>query len=125
MFTCLLRGRSTPEIRAMFYPCLCLCFEFSQITRTTPLRCTILHLSQIFFTDALTFIRLQFPCRRGCVRVPSVLLETIRNAPTSQIVGRQFHLDFVSRQNADEILPHLSRDMSQHLMLVLKLHPEH
>jgi len=38
------------------YPCLCLCFEFSQITRTTPLRCTILHLSQIFFTDALTFI---------------------------------------------------------------------
>jgi hypothetical protein len=41
-----------------FYPCLCLCFEFSQITRTTPLRCTILHLSQIFFTDALTFMSL-------------------------------------------------------------------
>src|SRR5262252_2372281 len=39
-----------------FYPCLCLCFEFSQITRTTPLRCTILHLSQIFFTDARTFM---------------------------------------------------------------------
>jgi hypothetical protein len=27
-----------------------------QITRTTPARRTILHLSQIFFTDALTFI---------------------------------------------------------------------
>jgi hypothetical protein len=40
----------------VLYPCLCLCFEFSQITRTTPLRCTILHLSQIFFTDALTFM---------------------------------------------------------------------
>src|SRR5450432_1350387 len=88
MFTCLLRGRSTPEIRAIFspwylqsvynlawpssrsrflkfkianlkfliYPCLCLCFAFSQITRTTPLRCTTLHLSQIFLTEALTFM---------------------------------------------------------------------
>jgi hypothetical protein len=28
----------------------------SQITRTTPLRRTTLHLSQIFFTDDLTFI---------------------------------------------------------------------
>jgi len=37
------------------YPCLCLCLGFSQITRITPLRFTILHLSQIFLTDALTF----------------------------------------------------------------------
>jgi small subunit ribosomal protein S13 len=33
-----------------------LCFWFVQITRTTPRRRTILHLSQIRFTDALTFI---------------------------------------------------------------------
>ena len=38
------------------YPCLCLCLGFSQITRMTPFRFTILHLSQIFLTDALTFI---------------------------------------------------------------------
>jgi hypothetical protein len=38
------------------YPWRCLCFEFTQITRTTPLRWMILHLSQIFLTDALTFI---------------------------------------------------------------------
>jgi len=32
-----------------------LCFAFVQITRTTPRRRTILHLSQIRLTDALTF----------------------------------------------------------------------
>src|SRR4030095_15571924 len=54
----LVRGRSTPAIRAMsvLYPCRCLCFWFEQITRTTPRRRTILHLSQIRFTDARTFI---------------------------------------------------------------------
>src|SRR4051812_2158708 len=60
-------GRSTPAIRAILetlqlriihevHPCLCLCLVFTQMTRTTRLRCTTLHLSQIFFTDALTFI---------------------------------------------------------------------
>ena len=40
----------------IYYPCLCLCLGFSQITLITPFLLMILHLSHIFFTDGLTFI---------------------------------------------------------------------
>jgi len=48
-----------PAILAMeylVYPCFCLCLGLEQMTRTTPLRRTILQFRQIFFTEALTFI---------------------------------------------------------------------
>jgi len=38
------------------YPCFCLCFVFVQITRTIPLRRTILQFSQIRLTLARTFM---------------------------------------------------------------------
>lgn len=38
------------------YPCRCLWRGLLQMTRTTPLRFTILHFSQRTFTEALTFI---------------------------------------------------------------------
>ena len=41
---------------AVDYPCLCLCFGFSQITLIRPFRLMILHFSQIGFTDDLTFM---------------------------------------------------------------------
>jgi hypothetical protein len=37
------------------YPCLCLCFGFSQITLMRPFLLMILHFSHIGFTDDLTF----------------------------------------------------------------------
>lgn len=42
-------------IKTANYPCLCLCFGFSQITLTDPFLLITLHFSQIGFTDALTF----------------------------------------------------------------------
>lgn len=38
------------------YPWRCLCFGFSHMTITRPLRLIILHFSQIFLTEGLTFI---------------------------------------------------------------------
>jgi hypothetical protein len=47
-----------------FYPCFCLCFTLMQITRTVPLRRTILQFSQILLTLLRTFIVVS-PLRRN------------------------------------------------------------
>ncbi|CRF52785.1 FIG00712803: hypothetical protein [Helicobacter ailurogastricus] len=45
-------------MRAIVYPCLCLCLGVTQITRITPRLLMTLHLSHIFFTEGLTFIEI-------------------------------------------------------------------
>jgi hypothetical protein len=54
------------------------------------------------------------------------LLVTIRDAPTVEIIGRQLNQNSITRKNSDEVLSHLSRDMREHLMLIVfKLDPKH
>src|SRR5690348_10639715 len=46
---------STPAMRAIDYPCRCLCFGLVQMTITVPWRRMTLQLSQRALTEALTF----------------------------------------------------------------------
>src|ERR1700733_5638828 len=105
-----------------------------------------LHLSQIFFTDARTFITttpqsLDSQTRRSQQDTPistrllkrlvafwrhtGTLLVSVNNAAAVQIVRTQLHRNTISRENADEILPHTSGYGDQHLMLILEFHFEH
>src|ERR1017187_2488931 len=100
------RQQSLPS--PQIHPWRCLCFELTQITRTTPLRWMTLHLSQIFFTDARTFIT-QPSAVSHPLPANSKSFIAIHNPSAIQIVRRKLHRDLVPGQNADEILAHLDR----------------
>ena len=108
-----LRERRWGPFSTSCYPWRCLCLGFSHSTRTTPRRRTTLHLEQIGLTDDLTFIIL------------SSLFESVRNSAAREIVRRQFHGHFITRQNSNEMHPHFSRDMGQYLMTIIQLNSEH
>src|SRR6266704_1025480 len=103
-----------------------------------------LHLSQIFFTDALTFITqfslLSFEFSVTATAYSSRSFASLRmtpagsrfaharktasfvavhNPPAIQIVRRKFDRDFVSRQYPNEVLPHLAGNVRQYLVFVL------
>jgi len=75
--------------------------------RTTPLRRTTLHLSHIFFTDALTFMTLRLP----------------DDSAARQIPRRQLHDDPVAHQEPDEIFFQTAADMRRNLPTAVDVYP--
>jgi hypothetical protein len=87
-----------------------------------------LHLLQIFFTDARTFICCcpspRIHLRRGYQK-NQTLFVAVNNPTAIQVVWTQFDGHAVTWKNADKILAHSSRNMGQNLMVRLELHLEH
>ena len=73
---------------------------------TRPLRRITLHLSQIFFTLGLTFM------------TALLLLITVNDATSCEVIRTQLHDDTVSRQDTNVVLSHLPTDMSEDLVPV-------
>src|SRR6266852_161736 len=110
IWICFSRGRSTPEMRAI-YPCLCLWRGFAaQITRTTPLRRITLHFTQIFLTEARTFT--------ASSRVPGTHENTsttehfapFRAAPRLPLSNSGWGLPGLEGTGADNRAPHGVKD---------------
>ena len=110
------RGMSTPAIRAMAYPCLCLCRLLAvQMTMTRPWRRMILHFSHIGFTLGRTFTTTLY----------LLLLVAIGDSPTLEVVGRDLDLHPVTWKDADPVHAHFSGAVGQYFVAVLELHFEH
>src|SRR4051812_2989970 len=110
---------STPAMRAIGYPCRCLCLGLVQMTITVPWRRMTLQLSQRALTEALTFNG--SPILECCAG----LLEAVRDATAGQVVRRKLDADPVARQDPDEVHPKLAADVRQHAVAVFQLDREH
>src|SRR5215208_5933407 len=105
---------STPAIRAIGYPCRCLCLGLVQMTITVPWRRMTLQLSQRALTEALTFNGSSIE-----------LLEPVGDPAAGQVVWGQLDADPVAGQDSDEVHPQLAADVGEHPVAVFQLDGEH
>src|SRR5687767_5630096 len=111
---------STPAMRAIGYPCRCLCLGLLQMTITVPRRRMTLQLSQRTLTEALTFNGSSIVCWSA-----GRSLESVGDPAAGQVVWRQLDADAVTGQDADEVHAQLAADVGEHPMAVLQLDREH
>ena len=92
------------------------------MTITFPLRLIILHLSQIFLTEGLTFINLYLPKNLqpvfGLFRSPCY-------AALGQVVWRHLDRDLISRKDTDEVHTKLSGNVGCDQVAVGQLDLKH
>src|SRR5437588_200452 len=75
--------------------------------------------SQIFFTEARTFMSLRSPSRFFC----SDLSEPLEDAPPARVAGAELDAHPVSRQDAHRLQTGLADGMGEHPVPVLQLDP--
>ena len=83
------------------------------MTRTEPWRRITLHFSHIFLTDGRTF------------NASLLLLVSVGDATTGQVVRSEFDLHLVAREDTDVVHAHLSGNVGQDLVSVLEFDSEY
>src|SRR5215216_508902 len=83
---------------------------------TRPCRRMTLHFSHIFLTLGRTFMATSLLLRS---------LVAVRDATSGEVVGGEFDLHLVPRQDPDVVHPHLPGDVRQDLVAVVQLEAEH
>src|ERR1700736_2645734 len=131
---CFWRGRSAPAIRAIAVPSL---LAPGLALALFVFRVDADHPHYAFAVDDLALITNLFYrcsyfhngsynlCEPAARPFATFLFISIHDSAAIQIVGRKLNRHLVPRKNAYEILPHLTRNMRQHLVLVFQFHAEH
>src|SRR5262245_12481498 len=118
------RGKSTPAMRAMSVPRSALTLLVARVRADDP--------HDTLSADHLALLAPRLDRRSNlhlALRATGIcapfLLEPLRDAAPREVVGGQLDLHPVSRQDPDEVHPHLARHVGEHAVAVLQLDPEH